>query len=261
MNESLALDGVGSLSMENSRLRSITQRWDSGVLAGDRALFGNNAALGVLLGGLFFGVLELILFIFAMFCKKINTRHLTVFKVSLIFTGLLQSLSTPVVAMELVGSTCSLKYCYKLLVVWFASRRCGVLLHLLVALEFILIWKQSREETQILPLHWSLSVVLTLDLICILFFEVTEAAVALGAVAMTLTLVIIVQAFCSLRSMDMRSGQVIKLYDIFMCLTNLRLVADGYLCWVTWREEEEEEAPQQMEAGQVNLEPITQARF
>lgn len=287
MNESLALDGVGSLSMETSRLYSITQRWNAGILAGDRIYIRNETALGVLLGGLCFGVLGLILFMLAVCCKIINTRHLTVFKVSLIVISLLQSVSTPAVVMNLVGSTCSVKYCYKLLTLWLASRRCGVLLHLLVALEFFLIWIW-REGTKILPLYWSLPVVLTLDVICILFLEVIEAAVALGAVATTLTLVILIQAGCFSRCTEKRSYKVVCaalltfgvtycpsfvvecmiinnepisgwIYDIFLCLTNLHLVMDGYLCWVTCRETPEE-ASQQVEARQVDLDSVIQVR-
>lgn len=280
MNESVALDGAGSLSMETSHLRSITRRWDAGILAGGRLYVINNTALSVLLIGMCLGVLQLLLFMLAVCCKKVNTRHLTVFKVSLIFAGLLQSLSTPLVVMNLIGTHCYLDYCYKLLVVWFASRQCGVLLHLLVALEFIVIWK--------LPVYWTLPSVLTLYVICMLFFEVTEAAVALGAVAMTLTLAVVIQAFCISRSMDKHSIQVITatflsfgvtyfpsfvfecmilnnepvsiwLYDIFLCLTNLRLITDGYLLRETCMETPEE-APQQMEAGQT-LESLRQEQL
>ncbi|XP_023271100.1 uncharacterized protein LOC111661682 [Seriola lalandi dorsalis] len=270
MNESIVLQGAG---METSRLLSITQQRDAGVLAGDRAFNRNDAALGVLLGGVCLGGVGLILVMFALCCKRLGARHLTVFKVSLIFTDLLQMLSTPAAVLQLVGSICHLKHCHKLLIVWLASRRCGVLLHLLVALEFILT-NQSCESTKIVLPYLSVPVLLTIDLICILFFDVTEAAVSLGAMAIALILFTL-KARCSSRSTTKPFNQVlclallsfgatycpsfvmecmilnkvlvsVRLYDIFLCLTNLRLVTDAYLCWVTCRETAEE-APLEME--------------
>ncbi|GLD64688.1 uncharacterized protein AKAME5_001621800 [Lates japonicus] len=257
MNDSVALHGA-------SRLLSINP--------GDIFFAMNNYALGFLLVGLCFGVLTLLTFLFAACCKKVNTRCITVFKVSLIFAALLQSLSTPAVAVVLWGSTCHLKYCKKLLAVWFASRRCGTLLHLLVVLEFILT-SQPREGAETVPVYVSLPVVLTLDLICILFFEVLEAAVFLGTVSIILLLAIIVVACISsgIKGLDLvlRPSLVSffavygpsfvaecmlldnnyipgHLIDTFLCVTNMRLIVDGYLCWITCRNTRPE-TPQVME--------------
>lgn len=269
MNDSVALHGA-------SRLLSTDP--------GDRFFVRNNNALGFLLGGLCFGVLTLLAFLFAACCKKVNTKHLTVFKVSLIFAALLQSLSTPAVAVVLWGSTCHLKHCDKLLAVWFASRRCGTLLHLLVVLEFILT-SQPREGAKTLPVYVSLPVVLTLDLICILFFQVTEAAVFLGTVSIILVLAIIVAACmsgikgldlvlrpslvsfltygpsfvaeCMLLDNDYAPGHLV---ETFLCVTNMRLIVDGYLCWITCRDTRTE-TPQVVEIGQVNPDSLGQAQI
>ncbi len=279
MNESLALDGVGSLCMETSRLCRITQRWDASVHT--RAFTERDASLILLLVGLCFGVLGLFLLILAERYKKINPQRHTVFTLSLLFTNLLQMLSSPMVAMVLRDYIYFVKLFFILLELWHASRRCGSILHLLVALEFIAIRKKLPDGTKSLPLAWSLSVVLALNLICILFVDVTEAAVALGALAMIVLLAIFILACCFSRHMDIRSCQVfcaafftfgityvpsfmmecmiinkepiaLLTYDICLCLTNLRLVMDTYLCWVTCRETPEE-APQQVEARQGDL--------
>ncbi|XP_034533070.1 uncharacterized protein LOC117807775 [Notolabrus celidotus] len=273
MNESGVFDATGSFSMGSSRL------------AGDRLYVINEAALGLLLTGLCVGILYLLDFMIAVCRKKIHTQHLTVFMVSFTFTSVLQMLSTSVVAMRFLGIYCYLKHCDYLLVVWLASRQLGVLLHLLVGLEFLLIRSKSRFGSRLLRTHWTLPVVLTLSLISLLFTGVLQASVFLGAVAITLTCLVSILACLFFKSMKKYciivaclafatlgtycpsfvfecmaiSGLSVSVYvyEIFMCLTNMRLLMGGFLCWVIFRTTPEV-APQRLEAGQVNLDPLSQ---
>ncbi|KAI3376229.1 hypothetical protein L3Q82_016737 [Scortum barcoo] len=275
MNDSLALPGVGRLG------------WDAGILADDRLAIGNKAAFGVLLGGLCFGVFGLLLFMVAVCRRSIDAQHLTVFKVSLIVTGLFQSLATPAMGVLMMSSFCSVEKCKRILASWYASIRCGMLLHLLVALEFIVIWKWSGRGPKVLPLYGSLPVVIILNVICTLFCNVSEFAVALGVMGAALTLLIFAQASCSVKPLEKLPIKVVctafftfgltycptfivecmilnsepislQLYGLFLCLTNIRLVMDGYLCWLTCRETPEEPS-QQVETTQAGPDVVIQS--
>ncbi|XP_056156725.1 uncharacterized protein LOC130130891 [Lampris incognitus] len=242
--------------------------WDTG----ERIQGSDTISLGLLLGGVCVGLPAIVMVLLSFCCKCAEPRNLTVFSTSLLFTALLQSLSTPVVAMQVMGSSCSINHCQKLVDVWFASRRSGMLLHLLVALEAVLSQKLPKATKKLRSMYWSLPVILTVDLICILFLEVNATAIGLGTVALVLTAMICIVSCLPPFCLDKRTMKVyaiavmslgvtyfpsfvmecmledgaridLQLYSIFLCLTNLRLIPDAFLCWLLCRDPVPDQAP------------------
>lgn len=281
MNGSGVFGAAGGLGIGSGRFAE--------VLPGHRVYVWEPAALGVLLTGLCTGIGSLLVFLASMIFKRIHHSHLTVFMVSLVFTAVLQVISSSVVVMEFLGVYCDLDHCNVLFEMWLASRRSGVLLHLLVALEFFC--GKFSLGSKLLQVYLTLPVVLLVNLICLLFCSVLEASVFLGAIASNLMCLLLVVAFMFHRDdkklslmvvlsalvcfwgtyfpsfimegMVVSGNHVISvtLYRIFLCLTNMRLLMDGFLCWLICRRPHPPAAPHQhLVGGHVNLDPLSQVK-
>lgn len=257
MNESLVHPGAGMNTTDLLRFRE-----------------ANHEAAGLLIGGAALGAAGLVLLLFGLCCKRCDIREVTVFKASLILCCVLQAVSTPVVAMEVQGTPCYLNHCYTMVVMWSSYRRCVVLLQLLVALEFILT-NQSQGSTKTVPAYLSATVVLMINLVCMIFKEFLEASATVGVVGLALNLWIL-KARCFSAATTKPFNQVLclafvsfvatygpsfvmecmilngnpyspRLYETLLCSTNLYLATSMYLCWITCRKAPEEEAPPAIE--------------
>ncbi|CAJ1085904.1 uncharacterized protein LOC117807775 [Xyrichtys novacula] len=282
MNGSEALN----LNVETSLLFGFPHHSGAAARSLERAFMTNNAALSFLLIGAIYEFFDVLALIITVYRRTIYIENLTVYVVSLTCTSILQGLFSPIIVVALLSTTCYLKYCQQLINVWLATRRFGVLLHLLAALEFLLIQKRSYLGSKLLSIYCTVPVILTLKLICTVFVEVLGAAVFLGVIALALTCGISILVILSPEIRNKRTLLVvlfasvtfvvtygpsfvvecmalnlqsvpIHLYPTFLCLTNMRLMMDGFLSWVICKEPRQA-APQQLVVGQVNLDPASQ---
>ncbi|XP_041636045.1 uncharacterized protein LOC121504997 [Cheilinus undulatus] len=287
MNDSAALSGAWR--MQADHLLSFPQLLGADVKDVGRVYNTEHFPLALTLSGTCIGFLNLIFFVIFLWRKKIHPQPFTVFKVSLASTYILHLLSSCAMAVLLFNSYCNPSICGKMVIMWYVSVRCGIILHLLVVLEFILVWKRSNVVSQLLKVYLTLPFVLALYLISIFCYELASATIFLGSVTSALTCNIVAIAFTSCSSMDKRVVKVIwsglsafavtflplfvvecLIFNgesvsplailIVLGLGNIRLVSDGNLCWaICWGSPEI--AHEQFENGQVNLDPSTHVSF
>ena len=229
-------------------------------------------SLCLLVTGFCLGLLWLVCSLIFICCKGPEGRRITVFFVSLVFTALLQCLSTPAMVLLHMGETCRWQHCDKLMLLWFATRHCGVFLNLLVVLEFSV--ASPRYGSKLQAVYVSLPIVLIIVVVCMLFSESTiygytfqDANIGLGAAASVLAVLTCATAAQSLFTCSgMERRQVLAvfmavftfatyapsfvmlcmkyngvsvspyIYSIMLCLSNLRLVADAQLCCLVSRQ-------------------------
>lgn len=282
----------GSAVLDTAAAKAVGGLGSGGFMDGNRANVSNPAALGVLLFGLVTGIVSLLVLLASASLRKFPPSRLSsVFMLSLLFVAVLQHVSSSVVVAELVGSYCYLQHCELLYQVWFASRRCGVLLHLLVALEFFC--RKSPYGAKVMHPSLTLPLVLLLNLLCLIFYRVLEASVFLGAFATNLMCLLVMLAVLFQAGEQRVSVKILvtallafwgtyvpsfmmecvlasgasvsrSLYVTFLCLTNVRLLMDGYLCWVVCRRRPHDGAEtnqqQHLERGHINMDPLSQVK-